>query len=156
MTKDEIRAEIERLENEYREIEALEADTYRPALNVFFEAYREAHMSDDEDYRQGLIAAWPHMPETVALKAELAALKGAMAMKGFAYDAEHSTLKLREEYLPNVWHDWHGGKCPVDGHMQTEMIMRAERPLGPCSAGEVRWSHMDNPGDIIRFRILPD
>lgn len=50
--------------------------TYSTAITAFDDAYLQVHMGpSDDDIRCGLIAAWPHMPETVKLQQRVAEME---------------------------------------------------------------------------------
>lgn len=156
MTKDEIRAEIERLQAEYERLESEDRAKYKAADDAFTKAGSTAPIG--QRLTAGLIAAWPFMPETRQLKDELAALKGAMAMKGFTYDVEHSTLELRKEYEPGVWYDWHGGECPIKNPSTDIKVRFRDGEEEICKANYYKsiWFHAGSPCDITAFRILPN
>ena len=175
MTKYEIRAEIERLE---KMLEEPNYETYRNAADAFILDERDPQTpcetpmcEEDEAVICGLIAAWPHMPETRRLKDELAALKGETHD-----DRIKATLSVMEEmwaskykptYLPGIWYDWHGGECPVDDDTIVEVKMGKtkipENIHGPYQAhvwmprGSDNWWGGGYSGEylITAFRIVP-
>ena len=53
------------------------------------------------------------------------------------------------------WIEWHGGECPVDGHVMVEIIMR-DLEHGKCVAGALVWEHEDHPSDIILYQVVKD
>lgn len=53
------------------------------------------------------------------------------------------------------WIEWNGEKCPVDGHVMVEIIMR-DLEHGKCVAGDLVWEHEDHPSDIILYRVVKD
>lgn len=65
---------------------------------------------------------------------------------------------MREE---GEWIEWKGGECPVDPEAIVKVRYRPMRfhPEGPPGEGmdharSVRWSHGNNAGDIIAYRVV--
>lgn len=153
MTKDEIRAEIERLEAMLNE----------PDWAAYEAAKRASYDTPPQYYDnyqvQGLIAAWPHMPETVALQAENEKLlaKLEMALRKLPSDALSELHgEIVGQYLPGVWYDWHEGECPVDGGLKVEVRFVNGETNCECTASAWSWGGVGGPYCITAFRILPD
>ena len=58
----------------------------------------------------------------------------------------------------NDWIDWHGGDCPVDPETVVNVWMRDEENIDAKNIElpprEWTWNHMDDDGDIIKYRIV--
>lgn len=56
------------------------------------------------------------------------------------------------------WRDHKGGACPTHESAIVQILLRgAERPIvgrQRHEAGKLRWTHRDDCGDIIKFRVL--
>jgi hypothetical protein len=55
----------------------------------------------------------------------------------------------------DFWIDWHGGDCPVPGHVEVECILRAPMGLLRDRADKINWSHTGHlaPTEVVRYRI---
>lgn len=162
MTKDEIRAEIERLETMLNEPDF---EAYRNAADAMLQEEHdpidicETPMGLlDRAVIYGLIAAWPHMPETKALQEENEALKAAIAR-----DYAGHSFKVEATYQPNVWYDWHGGECPVKPN--TKVIVKFgddSEEFGPHPAKDWsdgsdcwwKWEDANRDNQITSFKII--
>lgn len=55
------------------------------------------------------------------------------------------------------WHEHRGGACPTDERSKVRVQYRGvERPFlsrAEYAAGRLRWSHKDEPGDIIAYQV---
>lgn len=47
---------------------------------------------------------------------------------------------------------WHGGICPYVDSQLVEVILRGNS-RGIETAGSLRWTHIDNEGDIVQYRL---
>jgi hypothetical protein len=131
-TADELRAELERREKEPDWVSYVEAE------NAYFdEWYKDAQGTSQRDRIVGLIAAWPLMPETVALKAELARYKADL------------------EVAPNPWIPHDGGPCPVADKKRQIQVKFRDGDTEYCEAGYYKsiWHHDDAGYDIIAYRL---
>jgi hypothetical protein len=57
------------------------------------------------------------------------------------------------DYNDGLIHGWNGGECPV--HLETEgdIWLRLGKTYPILRFGSWRWGHVDQPDDIIAFRV---
>ena len=66
-------------------------------------------------------------------------------------------MTLIERYAPppqgDGWKDWAGGECPEPAPVLVEYRMRCGLTVTRGTpAGDVRWSHEGNGGDVVAYR----
>ena len=65
----------------------------------------------------------------------------------------------KENYRPKPkddgWIEWHGGECPVAPETWVEYVLRNGSRCR-LSEATLRWTHNNEPEDIIRYRIVKD
>lgn len=57
--------------------------------------------------------------------------------------------------IPEGFTPWNGGKCPVDAGAEIDVVLR-NGSQGSGLAGGHRWTHGQNLGDIIAYRVVKD
>lgn len=56
------------------------------------------------------------------------------------------------------WIDWKGGECPVSADASIEYLMRYSpgAEIRSYYPGKLRWSHLGQSGDIVRYRVISE
>jgi hypothetical protein len=73
------------------------------------------------------------------------------------YEGDAELVKQPQEAEEEGWIDWHGeGDCPVDGEVMVEAWLRDGSRDAIIKAKTWDWTHTDNDGDIIRYRVIKD
>ena len=66
--------------------------------------------------------------------------------------------ELQERFAEPAWIPWHGGKCPLKDEEVEEWEPQYRHPggMGPrdFKPSQYRWSHSNQGGDIIAYRVL--
>lgn len=60
--------------------------------------------------------------------------------------------RLCAELEDGVWHDWHGGECPIDTNDTVQARFRDKTDSGIVCAWELDWQHSGSLGDIVSWR----
>lgn len=61
--------------------------------------------------------------------------------------------KYRIEPDEDGWLPWYGGNCPVAIGERVEVRLASGTLSGPNVGVNYRWNHLDDPSDIVRYRI---
>lgn len=79
-----------------------------------------------------------------------------------AYEFSHADrelfgyiLGLTEEKPADGWIDWPGGECPIEVDTQVAVTFRdGFINTNPNPASNFQWSHVDEDGDVVAYRIV--
>ena len=55
--------------------------------------------------------------------------------------------------IPEGFTSWLGGACPVAASTRVDVVLRDDS-TGPCTAGALKWSHLQHKGDIVAYRVI--
>jgi hypothetical protein len=58
-----------------------------------------------------------------------------------------------ESKFDGGWREWRGGDCPTHRDAIVQIIVR-DLGLAQGRAGQWRWSHNGNSGDIVKYRVI--
>jgi hypothetical protein len=110
---------------------------------------------EDDVWGFGVIPTWSHETKIWVLPeggGSLYTLEGyASYVPGTC--APEDSLVLRHGVESDGWIEWHGGECPVGPtHVVEIAFSMGDRTSGP--AEDFRWSHVNSPGDIVRYRLV--
>ena len=69
-------------------------------------------------------------------------------------DCTKITYEEFEEYLLEGWIDWQGGECPVEPDVHVDvMFSHSFHRFHNFFAGDLRWLHLDDGSDIVKYRL---
>lgn len=54
----------------------------------------------------------------------------------------------------NDWIEWSGGECPVPDDTIIDVQFRNEVKCKGFSASRWAWEHIDEPSDIVAYRVV--
>lgn len=129
------------------------ADTANPILDTLKAAPAWDKLSPSE--QTGVIAIASRLASMVT---EYATPKDWSQIIGYAEWAKRPRVKLSEATLDGAivhgaWRDWAGGVCPVHVGIRVEVRLRCGVQAQPQPAGYWSWSHTNENGDIVAYRI---